>query len=104
VVQTGRLKSGATYTRGDEEIARRRRAQAPRLDRVDVLKYEVMYQGSAGDEATFGVRYSMDFFWRDGTVERERNTNECYKVRRLPHEDRWVIVRNEDYQRRICYR
>lgn len=103
VVQTGRRKSGATYSRGYEEIAKRRRAQVPRLERVDVLKYEVMYQGSAGNEATFGVRYSMDFFWRDGTVERERNTIECYKVRRLPNEDRWVIVRNDDYQRRICY-
>ena len=75
-----------------------------RLDRVDVRKYEVMFQGIEGGQATVGVRYSMDFFWRDGSVERERNTNECYKVRQLPNEDRWVIVRNDDYQQRICYR
>ena len=61
-------------------------------------------QGIEGGQATFGVRYSMDCFRRDGSVERERNTNECYKVRRLPGEDRWVIVRNDDYQQRICYR
>jgi hypothetical protein len=104
IVQTGRLKGGATFQRGYEEIARRRRADFARLDRVDVRRYEVMYQGSAGEEATFGVRYSMDFFWRDGTVDRERNINECYKVRRHATEDRWTIVRNDDYQRRICYR
>jgi len=104
VVQTGRLKSGATYSRGYDEIAKRRRGQVARLDRVDVLKYEVMFQGIEGGQATFGVRYSMDFFWRDGSVERERNTIECYKVRQLPAEDRWVIVRNDDYQQRICYR
>ena len=61
-----------------------------------------MYQGSEGAEATFGVRYSMDFFWSNGQVERERNINECYKVRR--RDDRWTIVRNDDYQQRICYR
>jgi hypothetical protein len=104
VVQTGRLKTGATYQRGYDEIARRRRAQLPRLDRVDILKYEVMYQGIDAGVATFGVRYSMDFVWRDGSVERERNTNECYRVRRLPGENRWVIARNDDYQQRICYR
>ena len=104
VVQTGRLKSGAAYRRGFDEIAQRRRGQVLRLDRVDVLKYEVMFQGIEGGQATFGVRYSMDFFWRDRSVERERNTNECYKVRQVPDEDRWVIVRNDDYQQRICYR
>ena len=71
---------------------------------MDVLKYEVMFHGLEGGQATFGVRYSMDFFWRDGNGERERNTSECYKVRQAPGEDRWVIVRNDDYQQRICYR
>ena len=104
MVQTGRLKSGAAYSRGYDEIAKRRRGQVGRLDRVDVLKYEVMFQGIEGGQATFGVRYSMDFFWQDGSVERERNTNECYKVRQLAGADRWVIVRNDDYQQRICYR
>ena len=70
----------------------------------DVLRYEVMYQGSEGEEATFGVRYSMDFYWSDGKVERERNISECYKVRRRAADDRWTIVRNDDYQQRICYR
>jgi len=102
VVQTGRLKGGATFQRRYDEIARRRRADFARLDRVEVLRYEVMYQGSEGDEATFGVRYSMDFSWSDGRVERERNINECYKVRR--RDERWTIVRNDDYQQRICYR
>ena len=69
VVQTGRLKSGAAYSRGLDEIAQRRRGQFARLDRVDVLKYEVMFQGIEGRQATFGVRYSMDFFWRDGKVD-----------------------------------
>ena len=34
---------------------------------------------------------------------RERNINECYKVRQVPDGSRWVIVRNDDYQQRICY-
>lgn len=67
------------------------------------LKYEIMYQGSDDRQATFGVRYSMDFYWRDGTVTRERNINECYKVRQATDGSRWVIVRNDDYQQRICY-
>jgi len=103
VVQTGRLKGGAPYSRGFDEIARRRRNDFARLDRVDVLHYEVMYQGGDEREATFGARYSMDFFWRDGTVTRERNINECYKVRKASDGSPWVIVRNDDYQRRICY-
>jgi hypothetical protein len=102
VVQTGRLKSGKTYSRGYDEIVERRGRDFDRLERVDVLKYEVMYQGSEDNRATFGVRYSMDFHWRDGKVTRERNINECYNVRRLPDEDRWVIIRNDDYQHRIC--
>jgi len=57
---------------------------------------------AARNRATFGVRYSMDFHWRDGKVTRERNINECYNVRRLPDEDRWGIIRNDDYQHRIC--
>ena len=103
VVQTGRLKGGAPYSRGFEEIARRRRGDFARLDRVDVLHYEVMYQGGDEREATFGARYSMDFFWQDGTITRERNINECYKVRKAADGSSWVIVRNDDYQRRICY-
>ena len=104
VVQTGRLKQGGTYRRGYEEIAARRRGDFSRLDRVEVSKYEIMYQGSDGALATFGARYSMDFYWRDGKVTRERNINECYSVRQLPTDRRWVIVRNDDYQHRICYR
>ena len=103
VVQTGRLKGGRTYSRGYEQIVERRRADFARLDRVDVLKYEVMYQGSEGSEASFGARYSMDFFWRDGSVTREHNINECYKVRQVPGSERWAVVRNDDYQSRICY-
>ena len=103
VVQTGRLKGGATYQRGYEQIVERRRADFARLERVDVLKYEVMYQGSEGGEASFGARYSMDFHWRDGRVTREHNINECYRVRRQPGSERWAVVRNDDYQRRICY-
>ena len=103
VVQTGRLKGGATYERGYDEIVARRRADFARLDHVDVLKYEVMYQGSEGGEASFGARYSMDFHWRDGSVTREHNINECYRVRKAAGAARWAIVRNDDYQRRICY-
>ena len=102
VVQTGRLKSGKTYSRGYDEIVERRGRDFDRLERVDVLKYEVMYQGSENNRATFGVRYSMDFHWRDGKITQERNINECYNVRLLPDEDRWVIIRNDDYQHRIC--
>jgi hypothetical protein len=67
------------------------------------LKYEIMYQGSDDRQATFGVRYSMDVYWRDGTGTRERNIDECYKVRQATDGSRWVIVRNDDYQQRICY-
>lgn len=102
VEQTGRLKRGGSYSRSYDDIVTRRRNDFTRVDRVDILKYEVMYQGSEGREATFGVRYSMDFYWGDGKVTRERNINECYNVRRLPDEDRWVIIRNDDYQHRIC--
>lgn len=103
-VQTGRFKGGGAYSRGYEEIAQRRRVDFARLDHVEVLKYEIMYQGSDDRQATFGVRYSMDFYWRDGSVTRERNINECYRVRPRPDGSRWVIVRNDDYQQRICYR
>ena len=48
VVQTGRLKQGGTYRRSHDEIAAQRRDNFARLDRVDLLKYEVMYQGSDG--------------------------------------------------------
>ena len=102
VVQSGRMKTGTTYQRGYEEIKERRRRDFDRLDRVEVGKYEVMYQGSEGSQATFGVRYSMTFYWKDGRVTQERNISECYRVRALPGEDRWVIVRNDDYQHRIC--
>jgi hypothetical protein len=102
-VQTGRLKGGKTYQRGYDEIMARRAADFPRLERVEVLKYEVMYQGSEGGEASFGARYSMDFHWRDGRVTREHNINECYRVRQQPGGKRWAIVRNDDYQSRICY-
>jgi len=61
-----------------------------------------MYQGSEKYRATFCVRYSMDFRWRDGKVTQERNINECYNVHRLPEENRWVITRNDDYQHHIC--
>lgn len=104
VVQTGRLKQGGAYSRSYDDIATRRRSDFARIDRVDILKYEVMYQGSEGPQATFGVRYSMDFYWRDGRVTHERNVNECYSVRLLPGEDRWIILRNDDYQHRICGR
>ncbi len=103
VVQTGRLKGGGTYQRGYEQIVERRRADFARLARVDVLKYEVMYQGSESGEASFGARYSMDFHWRDGSVTREHNINECYRVRRQADGAHWAIVRNDDYQSRICY-
>jgi len=68
-----------------------------------VLKYKVMYQGSEGNEASFGARYSMDFHWRDGSVTRENNINECYHVRQVPGSEHWAVVRNDDYQSRICY-
>jgi hypothetical protein len=103
VVQTGRLKGGGSYQRGYEQIVERRRADFARLARVDVLKYEVMYQGSESGEASFGARYSMDFHWRDGSVTREHNINECYRVRRQADGAHWAIVRNDDYQSRICY-
>ena len=102
VVQTGRWKRGGKYSRGYDEIKNNRTSTFGRLDHADVLKYEVMYQGSEGSEATFGVRYSMDFYWLNGKVTRERNINECYKVRKHPSEERWLIIRNDDYQHRIC--
>ena len=45
----------------------------------------------------------MDFHWRDGSVTREHNINECYRVRRQADGAHWAIVRNDDYQSRICY-
>ena len=63
-----------------------------------------MYQGSQDTQATFGVRYSMDFYWKDGTSTQEHNVNECYDVRRVSEQDRWAIIRNDDYQHRLCSR
>ncbi len=103
VVQTGRLKGGTTYSRGYDQIVERRRSDFARLARVEVLKYELMYQGSDGPQASFGARYSMDFFWADGSVTREHNINECYRVRQVAGSERWAVVRNDDYQSRICY-
>lgn len=102
VVQTGKLKKGGNFRRGYDEIAAKRREVFAKLEGVTVDKYEVMYQGTDTDRAKFGVRYSMNFHWKDGKISTERNINECYSVRRLVDENRWVIVRNDDYQRRIC--
>jgi hypothetical protein len=103
VVQTGRYKSGGTYERGLTEIARNRRALFARLGRVEVGKYEVMYQGGDQKRAVFGVRYSMDFEFTDGTKPKsEHGINECYVVEPHESESRWVIVRNDDYLARLC--
>jgi len=104
VVQTIRWKDGHVETRRYKEIEDGRRRDFGRLDHADVLGFELMYQGFDGKEAAFRVRYSMDFYYKDGKVDRgDRNINECYKVR-LDSGDRWVIVRNDDYYPKpVCY-
>ena len=103
IVQTVLLKNGTRISRGYDEIARKRREQFPRLDRVNVLNYEVMYQGGTETEATFGVRYSMDFeFNSPRKTVREHNKKECYKVAYNHRLERWQIIRNDDYLQRIC--
>ena len=101
IVQTGRLRGGETSSRGYDGIRENRSSLFPRLDRVTVKNYELMFQGFTEGTATFGVVYSMDFVFRDGRVIEENNVKECYKVRRSP-DGRWRIVRNDDYQQRIC--
>lgn len=103
IVQTILYKSGRRVARGFAEIAAQRPRQFQRFARVDVLNYEVMYQGGDETEATFGVRYSMDFHHKDGRPAiREHNVKECYKVRFNETVGRWQIIRNDDYQQRIC--
>ncbi len=103
IEQTFLKKSGERVSRRFSEIASKRRQQFPRLAQVDVVNYEVMYQGGNEDEATFGVRYSMDFHFTDrASPIREHNKKECYKVRFNSEVDRWQIVRNDDYLKRIC--
>jgi len=103
IVQTFLRKSGVREARDYEGIVTKRRQQFPKLQQVDVLNYEVMYQGGNEEEATFGVRYSMDFhFINSSATVREHNKKECYKVRYNSTADRWQIIRNDDYLKRIC--
>ena len=103
VEQTFLKKSGERVSRRFDEIESRRRQQFPRLNQVDVINYEVMYQGGSEEEATFGVRYSMDFHFSDREQPiREHNKKECYKVRFNSEVSRWQIIRNDDYLKRIC--
>jgi len=103
IIMTGRYKSGRTYSRGYKDIEKHRRKQFLKLlKRAEVDKYEVMYQGSDGKYATFGVRYSMNFYWKNNKISKEKNINECYKVTQLPDSMRWVIIRNDDYQQKMC--
>jgi hypothetical protein len=104
IVQTGRFKDGRSYSRGYDEIKAKRQDDFRRLAKVDVLNYEVMYQGGDRNRAVFGVRYNMDFHYRDGHTTSERNMKECYVVRREQSTQRWLIEKNDDYQRRICER
>jgi hypothetical protein len=101
VVQTGVMKGGRRFSRGYGEIAENRRKLFPRLDAVVVKNYEVMFQGTQASIATFGVRYSMEFRFKDGRVTRETNVKECYAVGQ-DDAGAWRIVRNDDYQARIC--
>lgn len=101
VVQTGQLKNGRAYSRDYDAIRENRRALFPRLERVHVRNYEVMFQGVEDGTATFGVVYSMDFRFRDGRLLQEHNVKECYKVRKGA-DGLWRIIRNDDYQQRIC--
>ena len=103
IEQTFLKKSGERISRRYNEIENRRRQQFPKLTFVDVINYEVMYQGGSEEEATFGVRYSMDFHFADREQPiREHNKKECYKVRFNSNLNRWQIVRNDDYLKRIC--
>ena len=102
VIQTYR-QGGKRHTRTYGEIAAERRRLFPRLSHVDVVNYEVMYQGGDQGEAVFGVRYSMEFHFKSGRRPiKEYNVKECYKVRFSKTVQRWQIIRNDDYQRRIC--
>lgn len=102
VVQTGVYKSGKTFTRGFAEISERRRQIFPLLSSVEVSKFELMYQGYTSDVATFGVRYSMELRWKSGKITQENNINECYQVKKSTSDQRWRIIRNDDYQKQIC--
>jgi hypothetical protein len=101
VVQTGRFRDGRTFSRGYDEIEANRRQLFPRLHNVTVRNYEISFQGLEDNIATFGVVYNMDFTFRDRRVIREHGIKECYKVRQHPGGD-WKIIRNDDYQQRIC--
>lgn len=101
-VQTGIYKSGKTYSRGFAEISEKRRQMFPLLDSVEVSKFELMYQGYDGDIATLGVRYSMELRWKSGKITQEKNINECYQVKKSSSDQRWRIIRNDDYQKQIC--
>lgn len=102
IIQTGIYKSGKPYTRGFNEIEENRRKIFPKLDSVDVSKFELMYQGFSGRVATFGVRYSMIFKWKSGKVTKDTNVNECYQVANTSVDPRWRIIRNDDYQKELC--
>jgi len=104
IIMTGRYKSGRTYRRNYKRIKKHRWNQFNNLlDRAEVLKYELMYQGSDGNDAVFGVRYSMDFFWKNNKISKEKNISECYKVTQSPYSNnQWVIIRNDDYQYKMC--
>jgi hypothetical protein len=101
VVQVGLYRDGRTFSRDYDEIAEQRSKLFPRLQSVIVRNYEITFQGFDKDTGTFGVVYNMDFFFKDGRVIREHDIKECYKVRQQPSGD-WKIVRNDDYQQRIC--
>ncbi len=103
VVQTGRFKSGKTYSRGYAEIESKRRKFFPKLERVDVVNYDVMYQGLKDGVATFAATYTMVFTYRDPDRApiRETNVKECYQTAR-DSDGTWRIVRNDDYQQRLC--
>lgn len=101
VVQTGKYKSGSTYERDYQEIYENRKSLFPQLLDVSVVNYEIMFQGlHAGRKATFGVRYSMTFNFKNGRVVTEKNIKECYTVQRTGSS--WLIVSNNDYQGKIC--
>lgn len=102
IVQTILYKSGKRVARRYGQIVSQRSKQFPRLARVDVINYEVMYQGGDEREGVFGVRYNMDFHFKSGRVIRERSKKECYRVRFNAGLQRWQIIRNDDYLQRIC--
>ena len=94
---------GGTYRRGYEQIVERRRADFAKLDHVDVLEVRghVPGQRFRRGELRRALQHGLSL------ARRQRHAR-AQRQRVLPRAPaggrrRWTIVRNDDYQSRICY-